>query len=168
MVIALLIVFSSIVLGTSSCRNYGVEFEAQSAPPQLVADVKDSVSIIDSYITTRGESSYLVHVLVDKDVSFEPVKIQLIDTDAHTIIETLDLTLNPSLSCARFNSSVNARDPYSRYVEGKSVAFEAEWSLGHNFPYYPEKSISLLIKTDDGLFLVKGLSVSNRCTWLVE
>lgn len=149
-------------------------FDARPAPNELVAEVKEMLSIIDSHTSTRTGSDYQIHVLVSKGAVFVPVGIQLTETDTGIPIKTTKLGFDPNLSCLEYprDSKVyDWKDPRPHYDKGDSVAYSTELltdTQAEKFAYYDKKLVNLVIEIGDDLFLIEGLEVTGQCRWFVE
>lgn len=156
----------------------GVKHKFYTTPPSFIDDavpadanltelVKDTVAIIDSSTTTRSTRSYQLHVLVEKETNFVPVGIQLEDIVTGLPEEPISINFQENLYCLRFNPSTNKKEPYARYIQGLSHAYETEiFPVKQTIPN--RVIVDLFIETEQGRFIVEGIEIKGKCTWLQE
>lgn len=136
-------------------------FKAQPANSDLINEVRNSVTIVDSLSRTRGGSSYKLHVLVEQDASFIPIGIQLMNVVNTEPVNTLKLSSIPQLNCYGSSSILSSGRP----------AYETKWTSEPEFfklAYANKKQVTLLIKLGTDVFFVGGLEIDGNCFWIQE
>lgn len=138
------------------------------ASTKLIDDVRNTTEVIDSSFLSPDGDIYQLHVLVDENIGFIPIGIQIIDPDTRMSITTESLTYEPDLHCWQNQNYEHVGKP--SYQTGKLsglpvnrlVYSKPSWRRKLKTPISPF-SITLIVKTKDGLFSIPGLEIEESC-----
>lgn len=148
--------------------NQAEEFDTRTASVasrDLARWVQGHVTILDSLTVLRQGQYYRLYVVVNSEMSFEPIGIRW-QTDAGLLSSTYTLTPQPEVSCVSNNLTAYGNDQ----ADLGTVFETAELSntASEQFAYQSTKVVSLFVRTDEGVFQVDNIPVRGKCVWLVD
>jgi hypothetical protein len=136
------------------------------ANSELTSQVYDSVIILDSYLISRYESSYRLHVLIKKEAAFVPLQIRL--PDSSMTYRIFSLIPNPQEYCPLADSRSQAAGIVSALKNGDLIAYSSADISDYKYAGTRTQPVDLIIDKQGKAFQVDGLRVSGECFWAQE
>lgn len=136
------------------------------ADSNLALEVINSVTVLDSYFSSRSGDSYGLHVFVKTNASFIPIQIRF--STSGIAYRMVKLTPNPNQLCPFADNKIRKADIIDALQRGNMLAYDSDSIPGSGLANAYPKSVDLIIEVRGELFLVQGVDVSGECFWAQE